>query len=717
MDKARELLNESKFPQAHERFGAYTIEALIDEDKSGRVYKATGGDPEKVVSLKILSPDLARNPSFLDVLRVQMQTACSIQHPGIPSLQDIGSENGLHYIVTEWCSSGWLSQQMIQSGKFTLSEALELIVQCAETLQATAEIKIFHGNLRLNNILVFPDGDIKITEIGFAAAVRALFGAASLPVYLGAARFLAPEMTIPGAIVDHRADIYSLGLILYFLLFSVTPFRYEGEKLTASGELSEVDSMDEVLKVISKMTENRVEKRYQDYESLLRDLRVFLVRSTPSIQLPFVKSSGAAIKNQKLFKLLCVLYASGSNGVVTTLDNGARRIFYIRDREVVYFESNQPDEIIWNWLIEKKEFDPKNRPLEEESLSRSVNRLLTRNMIRMEDFRFRYQELASRTLSEVLKNTTADAEFLTAEIDGAPLCVVRLSGLLLKAARYNVDLKDVLREIKSDCFLNRTGLFDSLVKGFSFTTEENLLVTVSQEGIYTGSLQASAGSSNEKGLRFLYLLKQIGALEIRTTQNVSTSTSASTSEPPNVQPVVEEHFELEAETPEINVKKDSVRMEVQRTAIKADIERLDVEAEKRFEQAKECYKTGKYWEASNLCEQALTLHEDGRYYWLMGMSYAQHARFRHKSEDCFHRAIKLDPFNDEFHVELADFYITNGLLLRARTHCKKALEIVPDQIRAHEMLESTLFSSLGPGGCCCEHDPGCNHSEHKAWRK
>jgi hypothetical protein len=69
------------------------------------------------------------------------------------------------------------------------------------------------------------------------------------------------------------------------------------------------------------------------------------------------------------------------------------------------------------------------------------------------------------------------------------------------------------------------------------------------------------------------------------------------------------------------------------------------------------------------------------------------------------------------HCELADFYMTHGLLLRARTHCNKALEIVPDQMRAAEILSSPVFASLPPGGCCCEHDPGCNHEEHKAWRK
>jgi len=193
--------------------------------------------------------------------------------------------------------------------------------------------------------------------------------------------------------------------------------------------------------------------------------------------------------------------------------------------------------------------------------------------------------------------------------------------------------------------------------------------------------------------------------------------------PPQIpDPTLEDDFHLEGQPEDIRGsdsirRSDSIRMEVQRTAKKVDRERLDQEAEKRFDMAKQSYKAGKYWEASHFCEQALGLHEDGRYYWLMGLSYAQHPRFRHKAEDSFHRAIKLDPLNDELHADLADFYVTQGLFLRARTHCMKALEIIPDQIRAREILEEAAFENLGSGGCCCEHDPGCNHAEHRAWRK
>jgi len=151
--------------QPNERFGSFLIEAVVEEEKSGWIYKACDENLGRSVSLKILSSELTKNPAFADVLKIQMQTACSVLHPGIATLHGIGIEKGQYYIADEWCDSGYLSQQMVQGGKFTLTEALELIVQCSEALQAAAEIKMFHGNLRLNNILVYSDGSVKISEI------------------------------------------------------------------------------------------------------------------------------------------------------------------------------------------------------------------------------------------------------------------------------------------------------------------------------------------------------------------------------------------------------------------------------------------------------------------------------------------------------------------------------------------------------------------------
>ena len=716
MEKATDALRSGKFPRSNQRLGSYYIDSMIDFDNSGALYRAIDNNSGRSVFLKVLSETLASNPSFLDVLRIQMQTAAIADHPGIAALYDIGESGGYQYFTYESTPFGLLSQEISYHGKLSVFEALEMMISCAETLQAAAELRIFHGNLRVNSILLFSDQIVKISEIGFAAAVRALFGFSNFAVYLGATRFLAPEMTAEQS-VDYRADIYSLGLILYFLLFNATPFRYEGETLPGPSEKTEIENLAEILKVISKMTEANPDKRYQDYNSLIQDLRFLFVQSAPMVKVPRLKrSSGEGIKNQKFFKLMCVLFASRSNGSLSVIDGPARRTFYIRDRHIIYFESNQPEENIWKWLVEKKEMEAKNVPPKRETLHGTLNNVLTKKAIRMEDFRYSYQQLANRTLSELLKEPDAESEFISAEVVGDALCTNSLSGLLLKAARYTVDLEDILNEIKPNSFLGRTPLFESLVAALPLTETESMLVSVSQEGISTGKLDVRPGSSAEKGARFIYLLKQMGALEVRSGDSSQPQLRPELHTLPAVTKTPPDGFQMDERPRDQARGEEWVRMELQKTAKKSHVDRLDREAENRFEQAQECFKRDKFWEAANLCEQALNLHEDARYYWLMGLSYAQHPRFRHKAEDCFHRAIILDPVNDDLHTDLADFYVAQGLLLRARTHALMALQIIPDQIRAREILEGPGFEELDRGGCCCEHDPACHHIEHRAWR-
>jgi tetratricopeptide (TPR) repeat protein len=465
------------------------------------------------------------------------------------------------------------------------------------------------------------------------------------------------------------------------------------------------------------MTEPNPAQRYQDYGSLIQDLRFLSGRFAPIVKVPRLKrSSEEGIKNQKLFKLMCVLFASRANGSLSIIDDDARRTFYIRDRHIIYFESNQAEENIWRRLVEKKEIEAKNVPPKRATLHATLNNVLAKKAIRLEDFRFNYQELANRTLSELLKEPFAESEFMSAEVEGDPLCTIRLGWLLLKAARYTVDLMDVLNEIKPNSILDRTPLFESLVSDLSLTEIESMLVSVSQEGIFTGKLDVRPGSSAEKGARFIYLLKQMGALEVRSGDRSQPELRPDLRSLTSVTKTPAHGSQMDNRPPDQPRGEEWVRIELQKTAKQSQPERLDREAEQRFEQAKERFKQDKFWEAANLCEQALNLHEDARYYWLMGLSYAQHPRFRHKAEDSFHRAIVLDPVNDELHADLADFYVAQGLFLRARSHALMALQIIPDQIHARQILEGPGFENLGRGGGCCEHDPACHHIEHRAWR-
>ncbi|MGH9857488.1 MAG: hypothetical protein ACRD4B_06550, partial [Acidobacteriota bacterium] len=148
MDNAREVFGSSRLPGENERFATYLLESLIDEDKSGRLFKAIDENLRRPACVRIFSRELSGNSSFADVLRIQMQAAASLNDPGIVPLYEIGESDGHCFMATELSPGGFLSQEVITNGKFALSEALDLIIKCAETLQSASELRIFHGHLR-----------------------------------------------------------------------------------------------------------------------------------------------------------------------------------------------------------------------------------------------------------------------------------------------------------------------------------------------------------------------------------------------------------------------------------------------------------------------------------------------------------------------------------------------------------------------------------------
>src|SRR5436190_8461596 len=112
MEKASGVLSPAEFPTSNQRLDSYYIESILDFDNSGIVYRAIDNDSGRSVFLKVLSETLASNPSFLDVLRIQMQTAAIAEHPGIATMYDISEASGYQYFTYESTPSGFLSQEI-----------------------------------------------------------------------------------------------------------------------------------------------------------------------------------------------------------------------------------------------------------------------------------------------------------------------------------------------------------------------------------------------------------------------------------------------------------------------------------------------------------------------------------------------------------------------------------------------------------------------------
>ncbi|MCI0442589.1 hypothetical protein L0152_05140, partial [bacterium] len=143
------------------------------------------------------------------------------------------------------------------------------------------------------------------------------------------------------------------------------------------------------------------------------------------------------------------------------------------------------------------------------------------------------------------------------------------------------------------------------------------------------------------------------------------------------------------DTPTPTPTEANVRMEVQKSAGMIEAEQHIRVAEQFFKLAEKKFEDGDFYNVTSLCKQAIQNHPtDPRYYQLMAQAYSKHPRFLKDAQENWEKAIELDPWTPEFHVQLAEFYIQQGLWLRASNHVKKALTITPEHKRAMELTQT-----------------------------
>jgi Tfp pilus assembly protein PilF len=132
-----------------------------------------------------------------------------------------------------------------------------------------------------------------------------------------------------------------------------------------------------------------------------------------------------------------------------------------------------------------------------------------------------------------------------------------------------------------------------------------------------------------------------------------------------------------------------VRMEVQKSEKKMEEEHHIKVAEQFYRLAEEKMTELDYWKVTQLCRQAIKNNPtESKYYHLMAVAYAQHPRFGKDAEQCFYKALEMDPWNPDYHVDLARFYQHQGLPMRAINQVKKALKIAPEHRAANELFNT-----------------------------
>ena len=221
------------------------------------VFKARQPHLDRFVAVKLLSPRLARDPHFAERFNREARLLARLNHPNIVSVYDFGQSGGFYYLLMEFVDGVNLRQAM-RAGRFSPAEALSIVPRICDALQFAHEEGILHRDIKPENILLDGKGRVKIADFGIAKLVGDEPGSITLThtgATLGTPQYMAPEQLESPSSVDHRADIFSLGVVFYELLTGELPlgrFAPPSAKTPLSERVDEI-----VLRALAKERELR----------------------------------------------------------------------------------------------------------------------------------------------------------------------------------------------------------------------------------------------------------------------------------------------------------------------------------------------------------------------------------------------------------------------------------------------------------------------------
>src|SRR5438046_6405373 len=217
--------------------GRYRIERKLGAGGMADVYLAEDQELGRRVAIKILNDRHAADDSFIERFRREAKNAAGLSHPNIVSIYDRGEAGGTYYIAREYLDGRSLKKLIISRGSAPVRTAIEYTRQILGAIGFAHRHGIVHRDIKPHNVLVGPEGRLKVTDFGIARS-----GASQMTEVgsiIGTAQYLSPEQA-RGSQVDQTSDVYSVGVVLYELLTGQVPFTGDTPLEIAMKHLSEV---------------------------------------------------------------------------------------------------------------------------------------------------------------------------------------------------------------------------------------------------------------------------------------------------------------------------------------------------------------------------------------------------------------------------------------------------------------------------------------------
>ena len=260
----------------------YEILEKVGMGGMAEVFKGKDHKLNRFIAVKVLKEEFRENDGFVKKFKEEAQAAAGLAHPNIVNVYDVGDENGIYYIVMELVEGITLKSYIERKGHLTVKEATSIAIQVSAGLEVAHNNQIVHRDIKPQNIIISKEGKVKVTDFGIAKATTSQTTTSSA---MGSVHYASPEQA-RGGYVDHRSDIYSLGIVLYEMVTGRVPFDGDTAVAVAVKHLQEPMVLPSTYnqeisysleQIIVKCMEKSPDRRYQDMEDLIADLKQSLM--------------------------------------------------------------------------------------------------------------------------------------------------------------------------------------------------------------------------------------------------------------------------------------------------------------------------------------------------------------------------------------------------------------------------------------------------------